>query len=329
MRAAPFFARNSALTVGMRGIGALGDANQPARDQAVGVYIDGVYLGRAQGLGSALYDIDRIEVAKGPQGTLYGRNTEGGAISIVTKAPTGVFGMETTAGYGDYNSYLAQTHVNLPAFHDVSIKVDALLSKRDGTVNNPTTSGEPDFNSYDKRGVQAEALWRPTDTFSAEYAFDDSYDATTPYYVQLLGKGLYPLAPIMPVQPDRATTANVGVPLQPSIGNTSGHRLNFDWKLSPSLELKSISSYRSLSQSQYDNGEESLSVFAPNAPFSRYSLAHTYQNQASEELQLIGKAPQLDYVAGAFYYHEWARDNAQTPIPCSSTRRARRPPPCR
>ena len=313
LRAAPFFARNSALTVGMRGIGSLGDANQPARDQAVGVYIDGVYLGRAQGLGSALYDIDRIEVAKGPQGTLYGRNTEGGAISIVTKAPTGVFGMDTTAGYGDYNAYLAQTHVNLPSFHDVAVKVDALLSKRDGTTDNPTSTGQPGFNSYDKRGVNAQALWRPSDVFSAEYAFDVSYDATTPYYVQLLKKGMYPLAPIMPLQPDRADTANVGVPLQPSVGNTSGHRLNLDWKLSPALELKSISSYRSLSQSQYDNGEENLSVFAPNAPFSRYSLAHTYQNQYSEELQLIGKVPQVDFIAGAFYYHEWVRDNAQTP----------------
>ncbi len=313
LRAAPFFARNSALTVGMRGIGAMGDANQPARDQAVGVYVDGVYLGRAQGLGAALYDIDRIEVAKGPQGTLYGRNTEGGAISIVTKPPTGQFGMDTTVGYGDYNSYLAQTHINLPSVHDVSIKVDGLLSKRDGTTVNPTTSGQPDFNSYDKRGIHAEALWRPTDRFSADYAFDDSYDATTPYYVQLLKKGALALAPILPLQPDRATTANVGVPLQPSIGNTSGHRLTLDWKLSPDTEFKSISSYRALSQSQYDNGEENLSVYAPNGNFSRYSLAHTYQYQYSEELQVIGRAPQIDYVAGAFYYHEWVRDNAQTP----------------
>src|SRR6185312_7986047 len=132
LRVAPFFARNSALTIGMRGIGALGDANQPARDQAVGVYVDGIYLGRAQGLGSALYDVSRIEVLKGPQGTLFGRNTEGGAVSIVTKQPTGRFGVNAAAGFGDFGAYKAEAHVDLPELHDVSIKLDGLISKRDG-----------------------------------------------------------------------------------------------------------------------------------------------------------------------------------------------------
>ena len=313
LRVAPFFARNSALTIGMRGIGALGDANQPARDQAVGVYIDGVYLGRAQGLGSALYDVERIEVLKGPQGTLFGRNTEGGAISIVTKQPTGQFGMNVAAGVGDYGAYKAEAHVDLPAFHDVAVKVDGLISKRDGVVKNPTSSGQPDFDSYDKKGFQTEALWKPTDHFSAEYAFDYSYDGTTPYYVQLFSKGALPLAPILPTQPDRADTANVGVPLRESVGKTWGHRLNLDWKLSDALEIKSISSYRKLDQTQFDNGEENLSVFAPNGGFSRYSLANVYQSQYSQELQLIGRIPRLEYVGGLFYYHEHVRDNAQTP----------------
>ncbi len=313
LRVAPFFARKSALTIGMRGIGASGDANQPARDQAVGVYINGVYLGRAQGLGSALYDVERIEVLKGPQGTLFGRNTEGGAVSIVTKAPSGVFGMNTTLGYGNYDGYKAETHIDLPSFHEVSVKIDALLSKRDGTVTNPTTSGQPDFNSDEKRGFQIEAMWRPTDNFSADYAFDDSYDASTPYYVQLLKKGSLALAPLAPTQPDRAERANVGVPLRLSEGFTWGHRLNLSWKLSDSLELKSISSYRDLKQGQYDNGAAALSVFAPNGPLARYSLAQVHQDQFSQEFQAIGSASRLEYVAGAFYYRENVDDNAQTP----------------
>src|SRR6185312_11125095 len=101
LRVATFEARQSALTIGIRGIVPL-DANQPAREQGVGVYIDGVYLGRQHGLNAALFDVERIEVLKGPQGTLFGRNTEGGALSIVTKAPTGIFEGRATAGVSNY-----------------------------------------------------------------------------------------------------------------------------------------------------------------------------------------------------------------------------------
>jgi iron complex outermembrane receptor protein len=314
LRVAPFFARSSALTIGMRGIGALGDANQPARDQAVGVYIDGVYLGRAQGLGSALYDVERIEVLKGPQGTLFGRNTDGGAISIVTRPPTGKFDLRATAGYGDYSAYKAEAHLDLPSFDNISLKFDALVTRRDGTTINPTTSGQPDFNGYDKRGFHAEALWKPQDNFSADYAFDVSNDQTTPYYVQLLTKGSLALAPLIQLQPERAKAANVGVPMHWNIGNTWGHRLTLDWTLGPALEIRSVSAYRRLSQSQYDNAEEVLSAYAPNGLFSRYSMAHTYQDQYSEELQVIGRLPNIQFAAGGFYYREHARDNAQTPL---------------
>ena len=83
LRVATFEARQSALTIGIRGIVPY-DQNQTARDGGVGVYIDGVALGKTQGLNAALFDIERIEVLKGPQGTLFGRNTEGGALSLVS-----------------------------------------------------------------------------------------------------------------------------------------------------------------------------------------------------------------------------------------------------
>ena len=101
LRVATFEARQSALTVGIRGIVPF-DQNQTARDTPIGVYIDGIYLARSQGLNAALFDVQRIEVLKGPQGTLFGRNTEGGAVSIVTKDPSGVFGGRFVGGVGNY-----------------------------------------------------------------------------------------------------------------------------------------------------------------------------------------------------------------------------------
>lgn len=137
LRVTPFATRSSALNIGIRGIGASGDANQPARDAGVGIYVDGVFMGRAQGLGSMLYDVERIEVLKGPQGTLFGRNTEGGAVSIVTKQPTGEFGGSVSAGVSNFSGYNSALHLDLPKVGDVSFKIDAVQAKRGGTTDNP------------------------------------------------------------------------------------------------------------------------------------------------------------------------------------------------
>lgn len=313
LRIAPMFSRSSALTVGMRGIGTLGDANQPARDQGVGVYIDGVFMGRAQGLGSALYDVERIEVLKGPQGTLFGRNTEGGAISIVTRKPSGELSGRATVGVGNFDSREASLHLDLPSFANFSVKLDGLVTTRGGTVDNPLAS-QHDFNAYNKKGLHAAVQWKPASNFNALYSFDISRDETTPYYLQLLTKST---GPLLKMQSDRAEIANIGVPQPWALGKTHGHLLTLDWTISPEFELKSISSYRSLTQTQNDNGSSNLGAFVQgrsgNTNFSRLSLADVWQKQYSEELQLIGTLRQLDLVAGAFYYHEKVRDTAWTP----------------
>jgi len=138
LRVATFEARQSALTIGIRGIVPF-DQNQVAREPGVGVYVDGVYLGRSQGLNAALFDVQRIEVLRGPQGTLFGRNTEGGALSIVTKTPTGEFGGRVSAGVGNYGSRDGEIHLNLPAFANFAIKVDGIYDHQDATVKNPAS----------------------------------------------------------------------------------------------------------------------------------------------------------------------------------------------
>jgi iron complex outermembrane receptor protein len=163
LRIAPFASRNSALTVGIRGIVPF-DANQPSRDAGVGIYIDGVYLGRSQGLGTALFDIERIEVLKGPQGTLFGRNSTGGALSIVSRKPSGEFHLSQTMGVMNYDGYKVETHLDLPSFANVSVKLDALVTKRGGTTDNPM-AGEEDYNQLDQRGMHGAILWEPSSRF--------------------------------------------------------------------------------------------------------------------------------------------------------------------
>lgn len=345
LRVATFEARQSALTVGIRGIVPF-DQNQTARDSGVGVYIDGVYLARSQGLNAALFDVERIEVLKGPQGTLFGRNTEGGAVSIVTAQPTGVFGGRVIAGVGNYGSHTIQGHVNLPEFAHIAIKIDGVQEHQDPTVKDPL-AGQTGWNFYNREGARVTAKWTPFAKFSATVAYDKAKDENTPNFSQLitynpLGKtvGQYdptslklvapgspagttvtcskciaPLSPLItPTGGNRQKSAIVGVPQQPSVDRTEGFSAHLNYTISPALELRSITAWRRVSTEQWDNsGGPARTIFAPNALFSRYSLSFLHQHQFSQEFQAVGSIPQLDYAAGLYYFSEYAQEQAATP----------------
>jgi iron complex outermembrane receptor protein len=330
LRIATFEARQSALTIGIRGIVPL-DANQPAREQGVGVYIDGVYLGRQHGLAAALLDVERIEVLRGPQGTLFGRNTEGGALSIVTREPTGVFGMRTTAGISNYSGYNSDIHVDFPRVGDFSFKVDAALQHQDATTSNPLP-GQTGFNFFDRHGLHAVVRWQPTDRFTADLSGDVSRDENSPFYSQLLSYNpnsrpigpatgplpsgqIRPLPPIVQVRTDRMDAADIGVPQQPSVDITRGLALNLKYKVNDNLELRSITAYREVDVEQWDNvgGAHRVPAFVADSNFSRYSLAGLWQHQFSQEFQAVGNTDRFDYVAGLYYYRENASDDAATP----------------
>lgn len=336
LRVATFEARQSALTVGIRGIVPF-DQNQTARDSGVGVYVDGVYLGRSQGLNAALFDVERVEVLKGPQGTLFGRNTEGGAVSIVTKEPTGEFGGRVTAGLGNYGSHNIEGHIDLPEFSNIAIKIDGLQQHQDPTVKNPL-AGQAGWNQYDRVGGRISAKWTPFDGFSALISYDKAKDENTPNYSQLINYnpnnlpvatlaaiaangGKLPAGTIAPLSPlvvvsggKRMKIADIGVPQQPSVDRTEGTSATLKYKFSPDIELRSITAWRTVSTDQWDNsGGAHRTVFLPNTSFSRYSLSFLNQRQFSQELQLVGSLPHLDFVVGGYYFNERAQEQASTP----------------
>ena len=337
LRIATFEARQSALTVGIRGIVPF-DANQTARDQGVGVYIDGVYLGRQQGLNTALFDVERIEVLRGPQGTLFGRNTEGGAVSINTKKPTGELGGRLVVGAGNYGSYNGEIHQDFQEFSNISIKVDALIQHQDPTTENPA-AGQAGWNQYDRHGGRITAFFKPTDEFSAEVSADYAKDENTPFYSQLVsfnpdGKRvrtiaellagpsgapagtINPLPALLKVHTDRQSTSDIGTVQQPSVDETGGLAATLKYKVSPDLELRSITAARGVGTNQWDNsGIGSRNVFAPNANFGRYSLSDLYQRQISQEFQAVGNVgDSFKYAAGVYYFKEHVKESAATPF---------------
>jgi len=353
LRVATFEARQSALTVGIRGIVPL-DANQPAREQGVGIYVDGVYLGRQHGLNAALFDVERIEVLKGPQGTLFGRNTEGGALNIVTRAPTGEFEGRVRAGIANYGGYNGELHLDLPAYENVSVKLDGIVQYQGPTTKNPL-AGQTGFNYFDRRGARAAVRWAPIDGLTEDFSYDYGIDKNSPFYSQLLNynpngcvagaqsavsactlpgtaytaltgtvKSLMPGVVINGTS--RMKTADIGVPQQPSVDEAHGFTNLLKYKLSPEIELRSITAWRGVDATQWDNsgGAHRVPVFNPGNVvidgtlyngqlFSRYSLADLRQRQFSQEFQAVGTVERLDYVAGLFYFNEHVSDDAATP----------------
>ena len=336
LRVATFESRQTALTVGMRGI-VPGDANQPAREQGVGVYIDGVYLGRQHGLNAGFLDVQRIEVLKGPQGTLFGRNTEGGAVNIVTRAPTGEFGGRASAGMGNFGAYSGQIRIDLPEVAGFAFKIDAGLQHQDATTKNPL-EGQVGWNYFHRYGGRIAARWEPTNTITADFSADLGRDQNTAFLSQLINYNptnrsiatlaqivansnrlpsgfVAPLPSLLKVQPDRVSTADIGVPQQPSVGKTFGVVSNIKWRPFDGIEIRSITAWRTVSDRQFDNsgGANRTPTFLPNATFSRYSLATLDQRQFSQEIQAVGNTDTVDYVLGLYYFNERANDTARTP----------------
>lgn len=348
LRIATFEARQSALTVGIRGIVPF-DQNQVAREPGVGVYIDGIYLGRSQGLNAALFDVQRIEVLRGPQGTLFGRNTEGGALSIVTKAPTGQLGGRVQAGAGNYGSYNGEFHIDLPTVANFAVKVDGVLDHQNATTKNPA-SGQFGFNYHNRVGGRIAGRWTPVAGLTVDLSYDQAKDENTPFYSQLINYNpngynvgsfvgtklnfggspcnvvvagvttnpcIAPLAPLVRVSGNNfMSQADLGVIQQLSVDQTHGFSAAVKYKLSPDVELRSITAWRGVEAHQWDGSAGAhRSTFSPNGQFGRYSLSELFQHQFSQELQLVGSLSHLDFVLGAYYFNEHVVETAATPNP--------------
>ena len=178
------------VTFAIRGFTSGGDilTNDPAN----GIYIDGVYLGKSVGSAIDIIDLERIEVLRGPQGTLYGRNSVGGAISFVTAKPTGEWGMKTTVSAGNFDYYALRTSVNFPAVDLGTGSVSSKFSFTGKRGQSQIENSAPGIDGYDNTHRDAYRLqlqWDVSDAVSIHYAYDRSDVDEEPAAVQLLKTG--------------------------------------------------------------------------------------------------------------------------------------------
>lgn len=137
-------------------------------DPAVGLYIDGVYLARTFGANLDLADVDRVEVLRGPQGTLFGKNNIGGAINLITRKPEGSGRIDAELTGGSYNSWRASIATDIALGDDVALLLSAVGKKSDGWQDRPGADG----GEEDRVGVRAALRFTPSDTFESTLALD-------------------------------------------------------------------------------------------------------------------------------------------------------------
>ena len=295
-------------------------------EATVGMYLDGVFIGKNLGGIFDVAELERVEVLRGPQGTLYGKNTIAGAINLITRKPGEDFDAYVEVGAGNFGSQMLRARIDTGASGTVgeglgSVRASIAYSsrERDGFYDNvamdPTFGNNPflgevsssEFASLDTDALRLDVIADVTDTFSVRYNYNESSADNLPNMGQVtnVDANVYEFFGVGFLAPLQTLYLNEGNGRADEISNdfaieevseTKGHSLTMTWDLGDA-QLTSITARRDLDwRDQLDIDGTNMDLF--------HSARYASYEQFSQELQLSGSTEDMNYVAGLYYFTE-------------------------
>ena len=294
----------------IRGFG--NGANNAGVEPSVGVFIDGVYRSRSAASLADFPNLERIEVIKGPQSTLFGKNASAGVVNVVTAKPS-LSGYSGSASftYGDYDQIIVKGDITGPLSDTFAWSLSGNYNQRDGYFTNLETGTE--FNELNRWGVRGQLLWAPTENFEARFIADmDEIDEFC-CGVANLAEGVAAFGIRSP---------GVGgdyIAEQPFSYNgifnfdaineieNSGMSLQLDWDINDYMTLTSITAFRNLER--FDNSDGDFTTAALLAETAA-NLTDTTLDTFTQEFRLAGSTDNMDWLVGAFWFDEEVEQNS-------------------
>ncbi len=299
-------------------------------DPVIGFYLDGIYQSRTQQQSIPLFDIARVEIQRGPQGTLYGRNTFGGNISVVTQEPLDIFALGLNGDIGNYASKHVDGFINLPISDTLQVRISGIYQKHDGYVR--STRAGVRINDNDENAQRINIKWKPIDDLeislhAGHWQRDDAGAGSYGYKVagtlinpttgnQSINGQPYAVNPSAPNGSPNVGGQDVGIPV------TAGAWTN-DWDYQPFEHLKenyvsgqiaydlgfatlrSITGYTDFKANRSADNDQSSVVFTGLGYGSGVQEPHTRSKAFTQEVQIASNSTTpIQWIVGAYYLHD-------------------------